>query len=193
MQLNYLTMKNYYQDYQKEGRKQLTKELGLKNIMAAPKLLKVVINTGLGEALTDKKAVSAMSEQMAIITGQKPIPTLARKDISSFKVRRGDVIGLKVTLRSQKMYDFVEKLARIVLPRIRDFRGISNDGFDKNGNYTLGLTEQIVFPEIEYSKVDKVRGMEITFVTNSNPAGAKKLLQYLGFPFQKEKGKSKSS
>ena len=181
-------MSELHQKYLKEGRQKLIKDLGLKNIMTAPKLEKVVINVGLGEAVSNKKVIEAVSQQLGQISGQKPITTRARKDISTFKIRKGDDIGLKVTLRSQKMYDFIEKLVKIVLPRIRDFRGIPNNSFDKMGNYTLGLSEQIVFPEIDYSMVDKVRGLEITLVTNAGSQKTKKLMEYLGFPFQKEKG-----
>ena len=177
-------MSDFYQKYQKEGRQKLQKEMGLKNIMKSPRLLKVVINVGLGEALSNKKAVETVSQQLIQITGQKPLPTKAKKDISTFKLRKGEIIGLKVTLRGQKMYDFIEKLAKIVLPRIRDFRGIPDSNFDSQGNYTLGLSEIIVFPEIDYSQVDKIRGMELTFVTNSEQIGTKKLMEYLGYPFE---------
>lgn len=176
-------MNQLQEKYFKEGRAQLVRELGLKNIMAAPALKKAVINISLGEALTNKKAIDNASAQLQIITGQKPIATRARKDISSFKVRRGDIIGLKVTLRAKRMYDFIEKLVNIVLPRIRDFRGIPNNCFDKSGNYTLGISELIVFPEIDYSTVDKIRGLQITLVTNHEKNGTKKLMEFLGFPF----------
>ena len=177
-------MTTLYDNYHQKGRQQLFKELGLKNIMSVPKLEKVVINVGLGEALSNKKVIDQVIQQLSIITGQKAVPTVARKDISTFKVRKGDVVGIKVTLRARKMFDFIEKLSKIVLPRIRDFRGIPNTGFDKMGNYTLGLSEQIVFPEIDYSQVDKIRGMELTFVTNSEQIGTKKLMEYLGYPFE---------
>lgn len=165
----------------------MSKELGLKNIMAVPALKKVVINISLGEALVNKKAVENATSQLRVITGQKPVSTRARKDISSFKVRRGDIIGLKVTLRAKRMYDFIEKLVNIVLPRIRDFRGIPNNCFDKSGNYTLGISELIVFPEIDYSSVDKIRGLQITLVTNHEKNGTKKLMEFLGFPFEGRK------
>jgi len=179
-------MTTLYDNYHQKGRQQLFKELGLKNIMSVPKLEKVVINVGLGEALSNKKVIDLVIQQLSIITGQKAVPTVARKDISTFKVRKGDVVGIKVTLRARKMFDFIEKLSKIVLPRIRDFRGIPNTGFDKMGNYTLGLSEQIVFPEIDYSQVDKIRGLEITFVTNAGANSSKKLMSHLGFPFKKE-------
>lgn len=179
-------MSNLYNTYQKDIKKKLIEEFKIKNDMSVPKLVKVVINIGLGEALLNKKVVETASSQLTNITGQKAVVTHAKKDISTFKVRKGDAIGVKVTLRGSKMYDFIEKLVTIVLPRIRDFRGISNHGFDKWGNYTLGLKEQTIFTEIEYSEVDKVRGMEITCVTTArNPKSAKRLLELLGMPFSK--------
>ncbi|KKS96023.1 MAG: 50S ribosomal protein L5, large subunit ribosomal protein L5 [Candidatus Gottesmanbacteria bacterium GW2011_GWA2_43_14] len=180
-------MSQYYTDYLKEGRQKLAKELKIANIMAVPRLKKVVINVSLGEALANKKAVETTMEHIGLITGQKPVPTRARKDISTFKLRKGEIVGIKVTLRAGKMYDFVEKLVKIVLPRIRDFRGIPLSGFDSRGNYTLGLSEQIVFPEIDASKIDKVRGLEVTLVTDSSEKESKKLMEYLGFPFVKIK------
>lgn len=173
-------------EYQTEITKKLVQEFGIKNSMAIPKLIKLVINIGLGEALVNKKALETAGAQLSAITGQKPVVTHAKKDISTFKVRKGDPIGLKVTLRSGKMYDFFEKFVKIVLPRIRDFRGVKETGFDKWGNYTLGLSEQIVFPEIAYSQIDKVRGLEISFVTSAkNQKQAKRLLELLGMPFAK--------
>jgi large subunit ribosomal protein L5 len=170
----------------KEIRKKLTQDLGLPNIMMAPSVSKIVINIGLGEALVNKKVIENMEKQISLICGQKPVATHAKHDISTFKLRKGDLIGLKVTLRGKRMYNFLEKLVKIVLPRIRDFRGVSNNGFDAQGNYTLGLKEQIVFPEIEYSQVDKVRGLEITFVVSAkSQEESKKLLTYLGMPFAK--------
>lgn len=177
-------MAKLYDYYQKEIKKKLMADLSCKNIMAVPKLVKIVINTGLGEALENKKVLENMEKQLMIITGQKPITTFAKKDISSFKLRKGEPIGLKVTLRGKRMYDFLEKFVKIVLPRIRDFRGVAERGFDNQGNYTLGLREQIVFSEIEYSQVDKIRGLEIVFVTNTKEKkSAKKLLELLGIPF----------
>jgi len=176
-------MSELFTKYQKEGRKQISKELGLTNIMSAPRFVKVVLNISLGEALSNKKAIESATNDLMLITGQKPVTTKAKKDISSFKLRKGDIVGLKVTLRGLKMYDFVEKFIKIVLPRIRDFRGIPQSGFDKSGNYTLGLTEQIVFPEIDYSQVDKIRGLQITLVTNKEQTATKKLMEYFGFPF----------
>lgn len=179
-------MSEFKAKYQNEIKKTLQKELSITSIMAIPKLKKVVVNIGLGEALENKKVLETAGKQLSIICGQKPLVTLAKKDISTFKVRKGDPIGMKVTLRGEKMYAFFEKLVKIVLPRIRDFRGVSNTGFDKRGNYTLGLREQIVFSEIEYGQIDKVRGLEITFVTTGkNEKETKKLLELFGVPFSK--------
>lgn len=182
----YNSMSSLFDKYNTEGKKTLIKDLGIKNIMAVPKLLKIVLNCGLGEAQENKKVIETMSLQLAQICGQRPITTYARRDISTFKLRKGDPIGIKVTLRNKKMYDFMEKLVKIVLPRIRDFRGIDTNGFDKRGSFTLGLSEQIVFPEIDYSKVDKIRGFEITFVTSGkNKNETQKLMEILGMPFKK--------
>jgi large subunit ribosomal protein L5 len=163
----------------------LGEELGIKNVMAIPKLKKIVINIGLGEALVNKKAIEIVSKELATITGQCPSVTRAKKDISTFKLRRGEAIGLKVTLRGKRMMDFYLKLVRIVLPRIRDFKGVSLSGFDGRGSYTLGFKEQIVFPEIEYSQIEKVRGMEITLVTTGKDRESTyKLLEKMGMPFK---------
>lgn len=162
------------------------KSLDIKNIMAVPKLTKIVINCSLGEALGDKKILDSMSAQIAVISGQKPQVTKAKKAISTFKLRVGDPIGLKVTLRGGRMYNFLTKLITMALPRVRDFRGVPRDGFDNKGNYTLGIREQTIFPELDYKMVDKVRGFEITMV---NTAGSKEhalvLLETLGLPFEK--------
>ena len=183
-------MSNLKDLYNKEITDKLKKEFNIKNKMGVPKLQKIVINTGLGEALSNKKTIENMSKQLAIITGQKPSPTKARKSIATFKLRKGETIGLKVTLRGKRMYDFFERLVTIVLPRIRDFRGVSGKGFDDQGNYTLGLKEQIIFPEIDYDKIDKIRGLEITFVTKTkDKKKTKKLLEHLGMPFEKTEGK----
>ncbi len=164
----------------------LQKKLGIVNPMAVPKVDKVIVHIGLGEALENKKALQTAGEQLARITGQKPIITHARRSISTFKLVAGDTIGAKVTLRGERMYDFLQKLIAIVLPRMRDFRGVSDKHFDGRGNYTLGLREQIVFPEIEYSKIDKTRGLEITIVTKAKTnAHARALLEALGMPFKK--------
>ena len=179
-------MSDFYKQNQQDLKTKLAKDLGFKNIMAVPKLTKIVINIGLGEALINKKVIDTATQQLMTITGQKPVATLAKHDISSFKLRRGDPIGLKVTLRGRRMYDFIEKLVKIVLPRIRDFRGVSLSGFDGRGGLTLGLSEQIVFPEIEYNQIDKIRGLEITFATSGkNKQETKKLLEAMGMPFAK--------
>lgn len=173
---------------------ELQKVLGIGNPMALPKLLKIVINVGLKEALTDKKAIEVMSGQLALITGQKPLVTKAKRSISAFKLRAGDKIGLMVTLRGRRMYDFFEKLVSIVLPRVRDFQGVSRKSFDRQGNYSLGLTEQIVFREIDPATVDKIRGLEITIVTTAKDS--KKgmiLLEKLGMPFAHTQGKPMKS
>lgn len=181
-------MSNLYQQFIKEGKGKLKEEFKIGNVMAVPKLSKIILNIGLGEALENKKVIEEMTKEFAIIAGQKPIITYAKGDISAFKLRKGEAIGLKVTLRGERMYDFFEKLVKIVLPRIRDFRGISVDGFDGRGSLTIGMKEQIVFPEIEYSQVDKIRGFEITFVTTcKNPTETRKLLEILGIPFVKIK------
>lgn len=168
--------------------KKVQQKLGLKNVMAVPRLVKVVVNVGAKEIVTDKKAAEAISADLAAITGQKPVVRLAKKSIAAFKLREGQPVGLCVTLRSQKMGEFLDKLFSIVLPRVRDFRGVSLSVFDGHGNYTLGLKEQIVFPEIDYGKVDKIRGLEITIVTTAknNDEGAA-LLSEMGMPFEKIK------
>lgn len=166
---------------------QLKTELGFSNSMAAPKIDRVVINIGLKEAVHDKGVLEKATEQLMAISGQKPKVTRARMSIANFKVREGDAVGLTVTLRGKRMYDFVAKLLTIVLSRVRDFHGVST-AFDKGGNYTLGLAEQIVFPEIDYAKIDKIRGLEITFVikNSGNPKTSKRLLELLGMAFKKE-------
>jgi len=175
-----------YKQYLNEIKKKLADELKIKNVMSIPKLTKIVLNCGLGEALVNKKAIEEMVKEFAKITGQKPVVTLAKHDISTFKLRRRDAIGVKVTLRGIRMYDFFEKLVKIVLPRIRDFKGVSDSGFDNHGGYTLGIAEQIVFPEIEYNQIDKIRGFEITFVTTGKDrTETRKLLEALGMPFSK--------
>ncbi|MBI3955115.1 50S ribosomal protein L5 [Candidatus Gottesmanbacteria bacterium] len=181
-------MQNFYQKFQKEGIVKLKEELGIKNALALPRLLKIVINVSLGEALTNKNAIENTMKQIAVIVGQKPIVTHAKRDISTFKLRKGDAIGVKVTLRGIRMYDFLEKLIKITLPRIRDFRGLPLESFDGKGNYTLGISEQIVFPEIEYSEVDKTRGLEISIVTSGkDKKQTMKLLEIFGLPFVKNK------
>jgi large subunit ribosomal protein L5 len=153
--------------------------------MEVPKLEKVLVNMGLGEAIQNPKAIDAAVGDLRAITGQKPIVTRAKKSIAAFKLRAGMQVGAKVTLRGQRMYEFVDKLVNVVLPRVRDFRGVSPKSFDGRGNYSLGMKEQIIFPEIDYDKVDKVRGMDITFVTTAkNDEEARELLRLLGMPFR---------
>lgn len=173
--------------YLKEVSPALMKSLGLSNVMQVPRIQKVVINIGMGEAMDNPKALDAAIQDLSAITGQKPVITKARKSIANFKLREGRAIGTAVTLRGEKMWAFLDRLMNIVLPRVRDFRGVSAESFDGRGNYTLGLKEQIIFPEIEYDKVDKVRGMEITIVTTApSDDQAAALLQLLGMPFRKE-------
>jgi len=172
--------------YTKEVAPALFKALGLKNEMQIPRIEKVVVNIGLGEAMDNPKALEAATGDVGIITGQKPIITSARKSIANFKLREGRQIGTKVTLRGDRMWAFLDRLINIVLPRVRDFRGISPNAFDGRGNYTLGLREQLIFPEIEYDKIDKIRGMEVTIVTTApNDDHASALLTLLGMPFRK--------
>jgi large subunit ribosomal protein L5 len=160
-------------------------KFGYKNKMEVPKLEKVLVNMGLGEAIQNPKAIDAAVGDLRTITGQKPIVTRAKKSIAAFKLRAGMQVGAKVTLRGRRMYEFVDKLVNVVLPRVRDFRGVSPKSFDGRGNYSLGMKEQIIFPEIDYDKVDKVRGMDITFVTSAkNDEEARELLRLLGMPFR---------
>jgi large subunit ribosomal protein L5 len=167
---------------------------GVKNRMAVPKLVKIVVNCGLGEALADKKVIEKMGAQLAIITGQKPQVMRAKRAISTFKLRAGDAVGLRVTLRGKRMFDFFQKLVSISLPRVRDFRGIPLTGFDGRGNFTMGVKEHTIFPELEYSMVDKVRGFEITFVTTAgNDEHGQVLLRLMGVPFVKEAPVKKES
>lgn len=172
--------------YQSEIAPALMKELNLENVMQIPRVQKVVVNIGMGEALDNPKSLDAAVNDLTLITGQKPVVTKARKSIANFKLREGRLIGVKATLRGEKMWSFLDRLMNIVLPRVRDFRGVSADAFDGRGNYTLGLREQLIFPEIEYDKIDKSRGMEITIVTTAQSDDqAKALLQLLGMPFKK--------
>lgn len=165
----------------------LMKSLELSNVMQVPRITKVVVNIGMGEAMDNPKALDAAVQDLGAITGQKPVITKARKSIANFKLREGRAIGTAVTLRGEKMWAFLDRLMNIVLPRVRDFRGVSTESFDGRGNYTLGLREQIIFPEIEYDKVDKVRGVEITIVTSApSDDQALALLQMLGMPFRKD-------
>lgn len=161
--------------------------MSTENLMAAPRLTKIVVNCGVGrESVADKKVVEKMSAQLAVITGQRPAVTRARKAIASFKLRAGDPVGLKVTLRGKRMRDFLTRLTALALPRVRDFRGVPLSGFDGRGNYTLGIAEQTIFPELPYTLVDKTRGFEITFATTAtSDENAKQLLSTLGLPFEK--------
>jgi large subunit ribosomal protein L5 len=173
--------------YQKEVVPALMKALNVSNIMEIPRITKVVVNIGVGEALDNAKALDAAVGDMTLITGQKPVVTKARQSIAAFKLREGRSIGVKVTLRGERMWSFLDRLLNIALPRVRDFRGITPDAFDGRGNYTLGLREQLVFPEIEYDKIDKLRGLEITIVTTARTDDeGRQLLQLLGMPFKKE-------
>lgn len=176
---------NLNQHYQDEVLPKLMSEFGITNKLAVPRISKVVVNIGLKEAVSDKGILEKTSAWLGVIAGQKPKVTRAKVSIANFKVRAGDAVGLTVTLRGKRMYDFLTKLINIVLPRVRDFQGVPTKAFDPKGNYTLGLSEQIVFPEIEYAQIDKVRGLEITLVTNSNAQIAQRLLELLGVPFQK--------
>jgi large subunit ribosomal protein L5 len=170
--------------YQKVVRDALTKEFGYTNPMQVPKLDKIVINMGVGEATADSKKINLAVAELTAIAGQKPVITKARKSIATFKLREGMAIGCKVTLRRQRMYEFLDRLITIALPRVRDFRGVSGKSFDGRGNYTLGLKEQLVFPEIDYDKVDKVRGMDIVICTTARTdAEAKALLKGFQMPF----------
>ncbi|MDR2122201.1 MAG: 50S ribosomal protein L5 [Flavobacteriaceae bacterium] len=164
----------------------LKEEFGYKSIMQVPKLQKIVISQGLGAATADKKIVDYAIEEMTLIAGQKAVPCLSKKDEAGFKLRKGMPIGAKVTLRGDKMYEFLDRLITSALPRVRDFNGIKADGFDGRGNYTLGITEQIIFPEINIDKIKKIQGMDITFVTSANTdKEAKALLTHFGLPFKK--------
>jgi len=166
---------------------ELTAKFGYKSAMEVPRLTKITLNMGLSEAVGDKKVIEHAVGDMTKIAGQKPVVTKAKKSIATFKVREGNAIGVKVTLRGQRMYDFLERLVRVALPRTRDFRGVPRDAFDGRGNYTLGLREQLIFPEIEYDKIDKLRGMEVTVVTSAkNDDEARMLLKLLGMPFIKK-------
>jgi large subunit ribosomal protein L5 len=173
--------------YQKEIIGTLVKTLDLDNVMQVPRLEKIVLNIGLGEALDNPKALDAAVDDLTTITGQKPVVTIARKSIANFKLREGRAIGAKVTLRGERMWAFLDRLMNVALPRVRDFRGVSPNAFDGRGNYTLGLHEQLVFPEIVYDKIDKVRGLEVTIVTTAQTdEEGRALLQLLGMPFRRE-------
>lgn len=170
--------------YQKEAVPALMKEFGLSNVMQVPKLEKIVFNVGVGEALDNAKALDAAVDDVSVITGQRPIITKARKSIASFKLREGRSIGVKVTLRGEKMWSFLDRLMNVALPRTRDFRGVSPNSFDGRGNFTVGVREQLIFPEVDYDKIDKIRGFEVTVVTTApDDQQGRRLLQLLGMPF----------
>jgi len=171
--------------YEKEAVPALKKEFGYTNVMAVPKLQKVVVNMGLGEATSNAKIIETGADELGRITGQKPVVRRAKKSIAAFKVRKGQPVGTSVTLRGERMYEFLDRLMSIALPRVRDFRGVSPKGFDGRGNFTLGLKDQLLFPEIDYMKVDKSRGMNVSVVTTAKTdQEARKLLQLIGMPFR---------
>ena len=180
-------MNRMQEKYNNEVVPALRKAFDLKNIMQVPRIQKVVVNIGMGEAMDNPKALEAAVSDLTTITGQKPIMTKARKSIANFKLREGRLIGTKVTLRGERMWSFLDRLLSTALPRVRDFRGVSGNAFDGRGNYTLGLRDQLIFPEIEYDKIDKLRGMEVTIVTTAkNDDQARTMLQLLGMPFSKK-------
>ena len=180
-----MTTPRLKEKYKSEIVAKLEKELGISNINNVPRLQKIVVNMGVGAAASDHKLLDAAMNDMRIITGQQPCVTRAKKSIAGFHVREGQAIGCKVTLRGDRMWELLDRLLSTALPRVRDFRGISRTSFDGRGNYTLGITEQLIFPEIEYDKVDRTRGMDITFVTTAeNNENALALLEALGFPFK---------
>ena len=180
-------MSRLQEQYKNEILPKLKEELGVSNTMSVPKIEKITINMGLGSALGDKKILESALEDLGLISSQKPMTCLARKSVASFKLREGNAIGCKVTLRKERMYEFLDRLVNVAIPRIRDFRGLNEKSFDGRGNYNMGITEQIVFPEIEFDKVTKVRGMDIAITTNAiNDEDAKKLLAMFNFPFKGE-------
>ncbi|GFP77858.1 50S ribosomal protein L5 [Clostridium fungisolvens] len=177
-------MPRLQEKYEKEVVQAMMEKFGYKNVMQVPKLEKIVVNMGVGEAKDNPKALESAVSDLTIIVGQKPIITRAKNSVANFKIRQNMPLGCKVTLRKAKMYEFADKLMSIALPRVRDFRGVSSKSFDGRGNYSLGIKEQLIFPEIEYDKVDKVRGMDIIFVTTANTdEEARELLRFLGMPF----------
>ena len=176
-------MKDYYKS---EVAPALMKKFGYKSVMQIPKLEKIVVNVACGEARENAKVMDAVVKDLSAITGQKPVLTTAKKSIANFKLREGMVIGAKVTLRGEKMYEFMDRFFNVALPRVRDFRGINANSFDGRGNYNIGLKEQLIFPEIEYDKIDKIRGMDISFITTAKTdEEARELLSLLGAPFEK--------
>jgi large subunit ribosomal protein L5 len=180
-----------YERYVKEIAPALQKELGVKNPMAVPKIHKVVINMGVGEATQNAKVLDPAVNELGQITGQKPVVTRAKKSIAAFKVRENQAIGAMVTLRGDRMYEFLDRLINVALPRVRDFRGVSSKSFDGRGNYTLGVRDQLIFPEIDYAKVEKTKGMNVTIVTTAKDDNeARTLLRHLGMPFRQEEKKA---
>ena len=178
-------MSNLREIYNKDLRVNLKEELGVYNILAVPKVTKIVINMGVGEAANDKKHLESALENLTVISGQKPIITKARQSVASFKIREGWPLGCKVTLRGNKMYDFIERLVKIAIPRERDFRGLNPKSFDQQGNYSFGIKEQIIFPEINYDNIDNIRGMDVCINTSAkSQEHAKALLKALDFPFK---------
>jgi large subunit ribosomal protein L5 len=178
-------MSRLREKYQKDVVPALTREFGYKNVMAVPKVQKVVVNMGLGEATSNIKIIDAGADELARITGQKPVTRRSKKSIAQFKVRKGQPVGTSVTLRGERMWEFLDRLMSIALPRVRDFKGVSPRGFDGRGNFTLGLRDQLLFPEIDYMKVDKARGMNVSVVTTAKTdQEARKLLQFIGMPFR---------
>ena len=179
-------MSRLQEKYKTELVGELQQKLGLSNVMEVPKITKITLNMGVGEALTDKKILEKARGDMEQISGQRPVTRLARKSVASFKIRDGFPIGCKVTLRRERMYEFLDRLVNIAIPRIRDFRGLNPKSFDKQGNYSMGVTEQIIFPEINYDEVDAIRGMDITITTTArNPEEGRALLEAFNFPFKR--------
>lgn len=177
-----------HQKYNEEIIPALTKQFEYKSVMQVPKLKKIALNQGIGDALTDKKLIDIGLAEMTAITGQKAVPTISKRDVSNFKLRKGNPIGVRVTLRGEKMYEFLDRLVSVALPRVRDFKGINDKGFDGRGNYTFGITEQLIFPEIDIDKVTKINGMDVTFVTSANTdQEALALLKEFGLPFKNQK------
>lgn len=174
--------------YKDEIVPELTKQFEYKTVMQVPKLEKIAINQGVGAALADKKLIDVGIAEMTAITGQKAVATVSKRDVSNFKLRKGNAIGVRVTLRGEKMYEFLDRLVSVALPRVRDFRGINDKGFDGRGNYSFGITEQLIFPEINIDKIVKINGMDVTFVTSANTdAEAFALLKEFGLPFKNQK------
>lgn len=180
-------MSRLQETYRQTIHPQLQKDLEIANVMAVPRMIKIVVNIGEGEASQNIKLLDSAMDELARITGQKPVMTRAKKSIAAFKIRQGNPVGCSVTLRGQRMYEFMDRLFNVALPRVRDFRGTPVGSFDGRGNYTLGLKDQLVFPEIDYSRVDKARGMNITFCTTAkDDKGARRLLELLGMPFRRQ-------